>query len=150
MNHSARGWILAFAISAVGVHVNRRFRNGAKRLHFFRRGMERFELRSESDILRGEDRFANGQANRRDGGSVFCEKFDGVRAGYVGHSNGHHALPIASSLLVETDRAGVQTRRCCGEFAAKAYGLAERDRCGLYSALLRGRCGRERCNYEHQ
>ena len=87
--------------------VGDRVAKGCECLHFFRRGMQRFDLRREGDILRGENRFANGQANGRDGRSVLGEEFDWIDAWEVGYSYGHQAEPFATFLLVETYSAAV-------------------------------------------
>ena len=130
-----------FPILEVGYGVAK----GRQRLHFFRGGMERFDLRRESDILRREERFANGQADGGDGGSVFCEEFDRVRSWGIGYGYGHQALPVTTFLLEKTHGAAIQARSGCGDFAAKANSLPQRDRRGLYRALLRaGRRSKQR------
>ena len=114
-------------------------------MHFFRRGMERFDLRREDNILRGEDGFANGEGNGRDGGSVLGDEFDWIGAWDIGHGYGHQAEPLAIGLLEKTHRAAVEPRGGSRNFATKPYGLAQRDRRGLYGALLRAGCRTEHC-----
>src|SRR5271155_1019365 len=123
---------------------------GGQGLHFFRCRMKRFNLRCENDILRGEDGFANRQADGRERGSVLCEKFNWVGAWGVGYGHGHQTLPITTFLLEQTHGAAVEPRGGRRNFATKSYSLAQRNQCGFYSALLSAGRRREHCSYERQ
>src|ERR1700735_1186796 len=92
-----------FPILDVGYGVAKR----GQSLHFFRRGVERSDLRGEDNILGRKNCLANGQVDRGENGSILGKKFNRVVAWDVGYGYGHQAQPVTSLLLEKAHGAAI-------------------------------------------
>src|SRR5690242_2912200 len=109
-----------------------------EQMHFFGSGMERFDFRSESDILRRKVSLADGYFARGDGLIFGGKKIDGIDAWLFFYGDGHEAERRAAGLREKFDSAALEFcgSRADGSRTFEAKRFAELNSGGSGRALL--------------